>query len=79
MPHRKIPCPSCRTEIEVDSTGELAGEDIGHFSLHETPETPTEAPETPPDGQTPETPTVNPAEPAKTSWDAKLTAALEDE
>lgn len=78
MENKKIPCPSCRAEIEVDARGDLAGEDIGHFSLHDAPETPAEAPETPATPQTPAAPTETPAEPAKTAWQDRLAEALED-
>lgn len=78
MENKRIPCPSCRAEIEVDARGDLAGGDVGHFSLHETPETPPEAPETPQEPQTPAPPADSPTEPAKVSWQDRLAQALED-
>lgn len=78
MENRKIPCPSCRAEIEVDARGDLTGQDVGHFSLHDAPETPAEAPETPQEPATPATPTETQTEPVKPSWQARLAEALED-
>lgn len=78
MENRKIPCPSCRAEIEVDARGDLAGEDIGHFSLHDPTPEPAEAPETPATPAAPAPPTETTPEPVKTPWQARLAEALED-
>jgi hypothetical protein len=31
---RKVACPSCQTQIEVDERGEPISGDLGHFDLH---------------------------------------------
>lgn len=32
--NKRVPCPSCHAEIEVDANGNAQGSDVAHFDMH---------------------------------------------